>query len=156
VVFQEYIDTVLRTGRGEHVTPLRGAPWFDGCKVEVMPWRLDSEIAARPPGRCTGMHRLLDCLLDFASRNGPPARPPGPQATPRRGALRVHNLFTPMGFAWKTLSSFPHRPSQQSVHQQSFAYKKMKSATAALRWPLLHHLTGPRSSNAYERKSPVP
>jgi hypothetical protein len=53
------------------------------------------------------MERLVDCLLDFAPRNGR-ARPPGPQATPLQGALRVNNLSTPVGRAWKTLSRFPH------------------------------------------------
>ena len=56
------------------------------------------------------MDRLMDCLLDFASRNGPLARPPGPQATPLRGALRVHNLSTPPGSRLENAARFPHPP----------------------------------------------
>ena len=90
-----------------------------------------------------GQHtRLLDCPLDFAPRNGPAARPPGPQATHLRGALRVHNLSTPTGFAWETLARFPHRPWDRPI-SSSIYLKFVHTGTAALRWPLLlHHLTG--------------
>jgi len=60
------------------------------------------------------MERLMDCLMDFAARNGPLARPPGQQATPLRGALRVNNLSTPPGCAWKTPWRFPHPPLRRT------------------------------------------
>jgi len=77
------------------------------------------------------MDRLMDCLLDFASRNGPLARPLGPQATPLRGALRVHNLTTPAGYAWKTLRvshTVPCEGKQQQVNQ----FMKTGHGSAAL------------------------
>ena len=63
---------------------------------------------------------------------------------PLRGALRVHDLPTPAGFTWKTLTRFPHRPSQRSISSSTYL-KFVHTGTAALRWPLLlHHLTGLR------------
>ena len=63
------------------------------------------------------MERLLDCLMDFASRNGLSARPSGQQATPLRGALRVHNLPTPAGFRLENAGAFP-TPRRPKVYQQ--------------------------------------
>jgi len=66
------------------------------------------------------MDSLLDCLLDFAARNGPPARPSGPQATPLWGALRVHKLSTPAGSAWKTIKPFSTPPLAKSQSAAAF------------------------------------
>jgi hypothetical protein len=63
---------------------------------------------------------------------------------PLRGALRVHDLPTPAGSTWKTLTRFPHRPGQRSISSSTYL-KFVHTGTAALRWPLLlHHLTGLR------------
>jgi hypothetical protein len=77
------------------------------------------------------MDRLMDCLLDFASRNGPPCRPPGPQATPLWGALRVHNLSTPTGCAWKTLR-VSHTAPCIGKHQQVNPFIEIGHGSAAL------------------------
>ena len=110
-------------------------------------WGLSPPRRGNPrPGQCTGIERMLDCPLDFATRNGPVARPPGPQATPLRGAFRVHNLSTPTGCAWKTLARFPHRSCDRSI-SSSVYLKFVHTGTAALRWPLLlHHSTGWKAS----------
>ena len=70
-----------------------------------------SEFPTRSPGWCTGMESLLDCLLDFAPRNGLAALRVNRQR-PCRGALRVHTLPTP----WARLENparFPHRSSMK-------------------------------------------
>ena len=83
--------------------------------------------------------------MDFATRNGLPARPSGPQSTPLQGALRVHNLTTPAGFAWKTLA-FSTPPLLKVYHHQRLfeinSYGNYGDSLAATFTPLLGTLSG--------------
>ena len=68
---------------------------------------------------CVGMERLLDCLVDFALRNGPGAALRVNRQRPSRGAILVHNLYTPTGYTWKPFRAF-HTPScREAEHQQN-------------------------------------
>jgi hypothetical protein len=63
--------------------------------------------------------------------NAPVGRPPGQQP------------FHTLGFVWKTLRVSHTAP--RLIFFISSVYEKLKTGTAALRWPLLlHHLTGHR------------
>ena len=126
---------------GRHQTVANQAQHVAGATRRLPPSRMEtfhqrtpliaghrrSEIAAGPPGRCTGMDSLLDCLLDFASRNGLSALRVHRQR-PWRGALRVHPTHT-VGSTWKTLSRLPHRPSMKS-HQQHQERRRMRRQKA--------------------------
>jgi hypothetical protein len=91
------------------------------------------------------MEKLMDFLMDSAARNGPPARPSGQQETPLRGALRVNNFPTPVGFRLENEKPVFHTAPIQKGNQQQRLLEKNHTETAALRWPLLlHHLTGLR------------
>ena len=73
------------------------------------------------PGRCAGNGKAagLPAGFRYAERaSSPPLRVH--RQTPLRGALRVNNLPTPTGFAWKTLARFPHRPCQRFISSSVF------------------------------------
>ena len=109
--------------RGELVAPLRGAP---GSIDPKWRWTHAGKAARSWPARRGGAQAWKACWIACwisLARNGPAARPSGPQATPLRGALRVHTLSTPTGFAWKIAPRFSTPPLAKSQSAAALAIK---------------------------------
>ena len=70
-----------------------------------------------PPGALHGHGQADGFPVGFRLRGTRCARPPGPQETPLRGALRVNNLSTPWPSAGNR-SAIPTVPPDQDWHQQ--------------------------------------
>ena len=80
-----------------------------------MPFKAARSWPARRGGAQAWKACWIACWISL-TRNGPLARPSGPQATPLRGALRVHILSTPAGIRLENRFALFHTaPCQKSI-----------------------------------------